>query len=74
MAMPLNFIIACYRIWIHDTEVEGVDCGEEAAEWISKFFGEDSYRIMQYTDDCAGRYFIDEPKPWKTTTLIGDQV
>jgi hypothetical protein len=61
-----------YRVW--DCSTQGLDCGDAAGQWISKYLGKPGCRIVFCSPDLERRKFINETKPWFTRTLETDYV
>ena len=57
-----------------DGKVEGIDCGNTAADWINKFLGTEGARLMHYSADLAKRFYAREVKEWETTATQEDVV
>lgn len=68
----LIFFWLFFSVWTCQTE--GLDCGEEAAKWVSDFLGQEGLRIVYYSHDLKKRTFIDETKRWFTRTVDTDLV
>ena len=54
------------RVWSSATQ--GIDCGDEAAQWFSAYLGKTGVRLVQHVDDLMMRPTIHE----KGTKLITD--
>lgn len=52
--------------------LEGLDCGETASDWISKYLGVEGLRLMQYSTNLRKRNFSSEAKPWETKAVDDD--
>ena len=65
-------LIFAYSLW--EIDREGVDCGDEAASWISRYIGTEDCRVYCYTHDLPKTYCINAFKPWMTRTLENDAV
>jgi len=51
--MAKNWILfVSHRVWGDD--IKGIDCGEEAASWLKRYFDAD-YRLMFFPRDTAAR-------------------
>ena len=51
-----------------------MDCGEEAASWVSDMLSQEGLRIIYYSHDLPQRNFIKETKLWETRALDKDVV
>ncbi|KAK6183641.1 hypothetical protein SNE40_011077 [Patella caerulea] len=70
--LPLNNskIIPC-RVWGDKTV--GVDCGQDAGTWLSKYLGIDGLRLVYSAPELEKRDASLVEKPWGKPALPGDQ-
>ncbi|XP_050406158.1 mitochondrial amidoxime reducing component 2 isoform X2 [Patella vulgata] len=70
--LPLNKskILPC-RVWGDKTF--GLDCGQEAGTWLSKFLGIDGLRLVFSAPELEKRDSSLVEKPWGKPALPGDQ-
>ncbi|XP_071080528.1 mitochondrial amidoxime-reducing component 1-like [Haliotis cracherodii] len=59
------------RVW--ECRTEGLDCGQEAADWVSSFLGLEGLRLLFSAPGMHKRESSDEFKPWGNPALLGDQ-
>lgn len=60
------------KVAVWDCNTQGLDCGDAAGQWISKYLGKPGCRIVFCSPDLERRKFINETKPWFTRTLETD--
>ncbi|KAH3854320.1 hypothetical protein DPMN_096857 [Dreissena polymorpha] len=53
---------------------EAIDCGEEAARWVSDFLGEEGLRVVCQTHDLKKTTLKCAKKPWPTKAVDTDSV
>ncbi|KAH3854326.1 hypothetical protein DPMN_096863 [Dreissena polymorpha] len=63
-------IVRQVNLW--DIDREALDCGDEAAQWMSDFLGDEGLRVVCYTHDLKKSYYINAKKPWATRALETD--
>ncbi|XP_061481132.1 mitochondrial amidoxime reducing component 2-like [Rhineura floridana] len=51
-------------------DVQGRDCGEEAAQWITAFLKSESYRLVHFESNMVPRNAKDVMKPFRSTDKI----
>ena len=57
-----------------DERIEGMDCGEKAAEWFSKFLDIGGLRLLYSASDIERQDLTRTHKPSGNPSLPGDQV
>jgi len=55
-----------------DSSVEGVDCGDKAADWVSRYLSMPGIRIVHYTKDLRRRHYATENTFWETSAKEED--
>ncbi|KAK7497252.1 hypothetical protein BaRGS_00011546 [Batillaria attramentaria] len=58
-------------ICVHDAEIEVLDCGEEAREWISRFLGQPA-NLAHSRPGISSRDAYDLPRAWENSARKGD--
>ncbi|ESP03080.1 hypothetical protein LOTGIDRAFT_212579 [Lottia gigantea] len=66
-----NQIIDC-RVW--NDRVKGMDCGQEASDWLHKFLGIPGLRLVHSSSDLQKRDCSKPSKPWGNPAKPGDEV
>ncbi|XP_046578220.1 mitochondrial amidoxime reducing component 2-like [Haliotis rubra] len=79
LKLPINptvvpSLVKKCRVWVWGTE--GLDCGQEAADWMSSFLGQEGLRVLFSAPGLHKRESSEELKPWGygNPALLGDQL
>ena len=64
--------VSSYSVWGH--HLQAVDCGQEAADWISAYLGKPGFRLVYLPPDMPGRTCIKSHRPHDKAFLPGDKV
>ncbi|XP_046551247.1 mitochondrial amidoxime-reducing component 1-like [Haliotis rubra] len=53
--------------------LEGLDCGDQAASWFSKYLAREGVRLLHSAPGLQKRDITQEKKPWGSPAIAGDQ-
>ncbi|XP_046578219.1 mitochondrial amidoxime-reducing component 1-like [Haliotis rubra] len=76
LKLPINptvvpSLVKKCRVW--EWRTEGLDCGQEAADWMCSFMGQEGLRVLFSAPGLRKRESSEEIKPWGNPALLGDQ-
>nr|KAG5704223.1 hypothetical protein BaRGS_012511 [Batillaria attramentaria] len=69
-AMDRSKIMKC-RVW--EQRLAGLDCGAEAANWLSKYLEEPGLRLLYSAPGLPRQDITQKKAPWGNPALYGDQ-
>lgn len=59
----------------YEEKIEGQDCGDEVAEWVSDFLGVEGLRMVRYVEGMQSRDIHSQTaKDWEVASAAGDTV
>ena len=63
-----------FRVFCGET-IEGIDCGDEIAKWVSDFLEVEGLRVVRYVEGMKFRdIYAQNWKTWETSAAAGDTV
>ena len=74
MQSPIMISIIIFLLRVFSTSGEGLDCGDEAAEWFDQFLEKTGLRLFNgQNKNLTRRYMKDDPV-WQDAAKDGDRV